>query len=165
MINKLILLLVTGLLFVPYTFAESERLPKPSNLPIEVTAKQLEAHRQQRQAVFSGEVVAKQGDMTLYCDRLVVYSLPDQDEVERLEAIGNVRVVQIDRTATAQRAIYYQLVGKLVLFGDAKVHQGPNLVSGEEITVFIREERSLVKSGDSGRVKAVLFPEKKQDKQ
>ncbi|NOY13107.1 MAG: lipopolysaccharide transport periplasmic protein LptA [Deltaproteobacteria bacterium] len=161
--NRPVQLLLLGLLlYASAAVAQSAALPQPAALPIEVTAQQLEADQQQRQAIFSGKVVAKQGDITLYCDRLVVYSLPKQDQVDRLEASGNVRVIQLDRTATADRAVYRQRQGTLVLYGHAKVHQGQNLVSGDEITVYLRENRSVVKSGDGRRVKAVLFPAKPQ---
>ena len=140
----------------------AQQLPQPSALPIEVTAQKLEADQVKRQAVFTGEGVAKQGDMTLYSDKLVVYSRPDADQVDRLEASGNVRVIQLDRTATADRAVYRQQQETLVLYGNAEVHQGQNQVTGDEITVYLQENRSVVKSGDSGRVKAVLFPRKTQ---
>lgn len=161
--KRLVLLLLLSVMFCATSVAvDSEPLPKPSALPIEVTAQQLDADQGQRQATFSGEVVAKQGDMTLYCDKLVVYSLPDQEQVDRLEAFGQVRVVQLDRTATADRAVYRQLQGTLVLYGNAEVNQEQNKVAGDEITVYLRENRSVVKGGKSGRVKAVLFPKQKQ---
>ncbi len=161
--KRLILLLLIGLLTIaPLLFAAEAQLPKPAELPVEVTASKLEALQQQRQAIFSGEVVAKQGDITLYSDKLIVFLLPDQDQVERMEATGKVRVIQLDRTATADRAVYHQQQGTLLLYGNAKVHQGQNEISGEEIIVYLQEDRSVVKSGDTGRVKAILFPKQEQ---
>lgn len=161
--NRPVLLLLAGILTVSSVlFAAEEQLPKPANLPVEVTARQLEASQQERRAIFTGDVIAKQGDMTLYCEKLVVYSLPEEDAIDRLEAFGAVRVVQLDRTATADRAVYRQQKGTLVLLGNAKVHQGQNLVAGEEITVFLQEDRSVVKSSETGRVRAVLFPKQEQ---
>lgn len=161
--NRSILVLLAVLLFLAVAaHAEQDELPQPSELPIEVSAQRLEALRDQRQAIFTGDVIAKQGDLTLYCEKLVVYSLPEEDKVDRLEASGGVRVVQLDRTATAERAVYRRADSTLVLMGNAQVHQGQNQVSGDEITVFLLENRSLVKSHDSGRVRAVLFPEQKK---
>ncbi|HEY5674955.1 MAG TPA: lipopolysaccharide transport periplasmic protein LptA [Malonomonas sp.] len=163
---RLVWLVVIVVLFFPFTgFSADEQLPKPSSLPVEVTARNLEALKLQRQVIFTGEVVAKQGDITLYCDKLTVFSLPEADQVERMEAFGNVRVVQLDRTATAEQAIYRQQAGTLVLIGNAKVHQGQNQVAGDEITVYLQEDRSVVKSKETGRVRAVLFPEQKKGKQ
>jgi lipopolysaccharide export system protein LptA len=161
----LVLLIITVCWFAAPSFAADERLPQPVNLPVEVTARHLEARQQQRQVIFTGEVVAKQGGITLYCDKLTVFSLPEEDQIERMEAFGNVRVVQLDRTATAEQAIYHQQAGTLVLIGNAKVHQGQNLVTGDEITIYLQEDRSVVKSNQTGRVRALLYPEKKKAQQ
>ncbi|SHI78139.1 lipopolysaccharide export system protein LptA [Malonomonas rubra DSM 5091] len=163
--NKLSLFICCSLLLWLSGFSFAAELPKPSSLPIEVTANQLEADQQKRQAIFTGDVVAKQGDVTLYGDKMVVYQLDGQEQVDRLEVFGHVRVVQLDRTATAERAVYRQVAETLTLYGNAEVHQGQNRVAGDEIIVYLRENRSLVKSGDSGRVKAILFPQQKQEQQ
>ncbi|WP_303720411.1 lipopolysaccharide transport periplasmic protein LptA [Malonomonas rubra] len=161
--RNVLLLLLCILLSLSDIVAAEEKQSKPSSLPIEITAQQLDADRPARKATFSGEVIAKQGDITLYSDKLVVYSLPEDDQIDRLEAFGNVRVLQLDRTAVADRAIYRQVEGKLVLYGNAEVHQGQNQVTGDEIVVYLQENRSIVKSGENGRVKAVLFPKKEQE--
>jgi len=159
-VNKLIqLTLGLLLLAVGTTHAAGTPAVPAVQQTIEVTAQQLEALQQQGQAIFSGEVIAKQGELTLYCDKLVIYSLVGQQKVDRLEAFGKVRVVQLDRTATADKVIYRQQQGTLMLIGNAQLHQGQNQVAGEEITLFLEENRSIVKGGDGGRVKAVLFPE------
>lgn len=164
--NRLILLLLLGC-FTAFSSAAMDLQPGSTSEPIEVSARQLDADQQQNQATFSGEVVAKQGEITLYCDKLVVYALGDQGQVDRLEAFGEVRVVQLDRIATADRAVYRQAQGTLSLFGNARVHQGQSEVTGSEIIVYLEENRSLVKSGENGRVRAVFFPEqsKKQEKE
>lgn len=133
------------------------------NQPLEITAQQLEVLQQQRQSIFTGDVVAKQGDMTLYADKLIVFLHKDQDQIERLDAIGGVRVVQLDRIATAEKAVFHQVEEVLVLSGNAEVVQGKNKVSGDEITLYIKENRTLIKSSKKSRVKAVIVPEKKSE--
>ena len=103
--------------------------------------------------------------MTLYAEKLIVYFQKDQDQVERLEAIGAVRVTQLDRIATAEKAIFHQADETLVLIGNAEVTQGKNKVSGDEITIYLKENRTLIKSSEKGRVKATIVPEKKQEQQ
>lgn len=164
--SRLVLLVLGVLLFSAVAcLALDESLPQASNLPVEVTAQHLEARKQERQAIFTGDVVAKQGDLTLYCDTLTVFSLPEGEQIDRMEAAGHVRVVQLDRIATADLAIYRQQAGTLQLIGNANVHQGQNQVSGDEIIVYLQEDRSVVKSKETGRVRAVLFPEQKKDQQ
>jgi len=130
--------------------------------PIDITAAKLDVDEQAGTAVFTGQVVVKQGDMTVYAERLVVYRDQKSNQIIKIEASGGVRVVQQDRIGTAQQATFYQQEEKLVLVGNAKIKQGQNLVSGDEISLFLKENRSLVKSVEDGRVRAVFFPEQEQ---
>jgi len=150
---------------VPVVVAAEGKPELDRNQPIEITSQKLEVLQQQRQSIFTGDVVAKQGDMTLFAEKLIVFLHQDQNQVERLEAIGGVRVLQLDRIATAEKAIFYQLEEKLVLSGNAEVTQGKNEISGDEITLYLKENRTLITSSENNRVKAVIVPEKKQEKQ
>ncbi|WP_321369919.1 lipopolysaccharide transport periplasmic protein LptA [uncultured Desulfuromusa sp.] len=150
---------------VPQVFAAEVDGELDRNQPIVVTAQQLEVLQQQRQSVFTGEVVAKQGDMTLYAEKLIIIFQQDQDQVERMDAVGGVRVIQLDRVATAEKAVFRQAEETLVLVGSAEVTQGNNTVTGDEITVFLKENRTVIKSSEKNRVKATIVPEKSQEQQ
>ena len=149
---------------VSAVFAADTKTELDRNQPIEITAQQLEVLQQQRQSIFTGDVVAKQGDMTLYADKLMVFLHKDQDQIERLEALGGVKVLQLDRIATADKAVFHQVEEILVLIGNAEVTQGKNKISGDEITLYMKENRTLIKSSKQSRVKAVIVPEKKSEK-
>jgi lipopolysaccharide export system protein LptA len=133
--------------------------------PIEITSRRLEAWQDERKSVFTGDVVAKQGNMTLQADSLTVLFAAEQNEIEKLDAVGGVRLHQLERTATADRAVYRRQTGTLVLTGDAVVEQGGNRIAGEEITLFVEENRSLVKGSKQQRVKAFIVPNKVQEEQ
>lgn len=132
-----------------------------TNLPVEIQSQQLEIMQQENKSIFSGDVVATQGDMTLSADELSVF-FADENQIDRLEAVGHVRFSQLDRIATSEKAIYHQLTGVLLLVGNATVKQGGNLVSGEEITFYVKENRSVVKGSSQQRVKAVIVQEPKK---
>ena len=167
MILRWFLLVSLGVLFCfgSGAFAAETNPKLDRNQPIEITSQKLEVLQQQRQSIFTGEVVAKQGEMTLYAEKLIVYFQKDQDQVERLDAVGSVRVTQLDRIATAEKAVFHQAEETLVLIGNAEVTQGKNKVSGDEITLYLKENRTLIKSSEKGRVKATIVPEKKQEQQ
>ncbi|MDX2494199.1 MAG: lipopolysaccharide transport periplasmic protein LptA [Desulfuromusa sp.] len=167
MMGRWLLLVLLGIssCCVSVVFAAEVKPELDRNQPIEITSQKLEVLQQQRQSIFTGDVVAKQGDMTLFAEKLIVFLHQDQDQVERLEAIGGVRVLQLDRIATAEKAVFYQLEEKLVLSGNAEVTQGKNEISGDEITLYLKENRTLITSSENNRVKAVIIPEKKQEKQ
>ncbi len=160
------LLLLFGVLCccVSVAFAEEVTSGFDRNQPVEITAQQLEVLQLERQSIFTGDVVAVQGEMTLHADKLIVYLQEAQQQIDRLEAIGGVKFVQLDRVATADRAVFQQVDEVLILTGNAVVTQGGNSVSGDEITLFIQEDRTVVKGSKTNRVKAVIVPEKKKEK-
>jgi lipopolysaccharide export system protein LptA len=130
-----------------------------SRQPIEITSQQLEGLQQQRQTIFRGDVVAVQGDITLKTDLLTVYLQEHENQIDKMVATGSVRVEQLDRVATADEATYRRSDEVLILKGHAQVVQGANKVDGDEIVIYLQEDRTTVKSSENGRVKAVLIPE------
>ena len=74
--------------------------------PITIRSNELQADTKNRTATFIGKVVAKQGDITIFADRLVVRYAEQGGDVETVEAIGNVRIVQENRIGTAQHGVY-----------------------------------------------------------
>nr|WP_243688342.1 LptA/OstA family protein [Geotalea toluenoxydans] len=91
---------------------------------------------------------------------IIKYSEKDQD-VDSVEASGNVRVIQGDRQATAGHAVYDNKAGKIVFDVSPRVFQGDNVVSGRVITYFVEEQRSVVTGGGNGadaRVEAEIHP-------
>ncbi len=89
-----------------------------------------------------------------------VYLDEKGDRILRTVSTGNVRIVTKDcRTGTAQRAEYFDLDQRVVLIGNARVWQDDNVVSGDTITIYLSQDRSVVQGGKQERVKArVLFP-------
>ena len=127
--------------------------------PIDVTADSLSADSTRNIVTFEGNVVARQADITLYADRVQADYSREAGAIDRIEAVGNVRFVQEGREARAPRATFYNLEQRIVLTGGATLRQGQNTVQGETVTIFLRENRSVVTGGkDGGRVQAVINP-------
>ncbi|HOP40815.1 MAG TPA: lipopolysaccharide transport periplasmic protein LptA [Geobacteraceae bacterium] len=129
--------------------------------PIVIKSNELQADTIARIATFLGKVVAKQGDITIHTDKLVVRYAEKGGDVEKVEAFGNVRIVQENRIGTARYAVYFTKSGKIVLSGSPKVIQGKDMVSGNEITYFVNEEKSVVTGTSDARVEAVIYPKGK----
>lgn len=139
----------------------SERRPLVGDRsePVTVDADHLEAYQKEGLVVFTGNVVARQANSVQYADRVEVYLDPDGDRITRTVSTGSVRVVTRDcRTGTAQRGEYFDAEQRMVLIGDARVWQDDNVVTGERITIYLAEERSVVEGGKQERVKAVFHP-------
>lgn len=129
--------------------------------PIVIKSNELQADTKSRTATFLGKVVAKQGTITIHTDKLVVRYAEKGGDVEKVEAFGNVSIVQENRIGTAQHAVYFTKDGKIVLSGSPKVVQGKDMVSGSEITYFVNEEKSVVTGTSNTRVEAVIYPKGK----
>jgi len=126
---------------------------------IDVTADRVSADSVRNAVTFDGNVVAKQGDVTLYADRIQADYSREAGAIDRIEAEGNVRFVQEGREARSARATFHNLEQRIVLSGGATLRQGQNTVQGDALTIFLRENRSVVTGGkDGGRVKAVINP-------
>jgi lipopolysaccharide export system protein LptA len=127
--------------------------------PVTVDADHLENLQKEGLVVFTGNVVASQNSSTQYADRMEVYLDDKRDRIVRTVSTGNVRIITRDcRSGTAQRAEYYDAEQRVVLIGNARVWRDDNVVTGERITIFLAEDRSVVEGGQQERVKAVFYP-------
>lgn len=131
-----------------------------SNQPVTIKSNEMTADNKGKTAIFSGKVVAKQGDITIFSDRLIVNYSDKKGEVDKVEAIGNVRIIQLNRTGIASQAVYESREGRITLTGspNPKVMQGSDSVSGKIITFYVDDEKSVITSdGDpNSRVEAVI---------
>ncbi|WP_312525449.1 lipopolysaccharide transport periplasmic protein LptA [Paracoccus sp. (in: a-proteobacteria)] len=122
---------------------------------VEVNSEQLSVDQKTGHAVFSGNVVVGQGDMRLSADKVtVIYAQGPNRKIERLEARGNVTLVNGPDAAEAQAADYSVGSGKVLLTGDVILTQGPSVLAGEKVEVDLATGSAQV----SGRVRTVLQP-------
>ncbi|CAH2030703.1 lipopolysaccharide transport periplasmic protein LptA [Trichlorobacter ammonificans] len=160
-VDLLIRLLVAVLALLP-AFSASAAEPSGrtdrSQMPITVTADHLQADNKGKKAIFSGRVVSRQQDVTIYADRLEIYYGEQSEEVDRIIAVGNVRIVQSDRIGTGGHAVYETRAGRITLTVNPRVTRGNDSITGNVITYHIDDERSVVDGGGSGRVEAVIHP-------
>ena len=128
------------------------------NGPVIVDSDSLESIQKEGLSVFKGNVVAKQNNSVQYADRMEVYTDSKTDRIERVVSTGNVRIVTRDcRMGTASRTEYYDAEQRVVLIGNARVWKGNDIVTGERITIYLAEDRSLVEGGKQERVKAIFY--------
>jgi lipopolysaccharide export system protein LptA len=143
----------------------AEREKEDRSQPVTVDSDRMERFGKESLVIFSGNVVARQNSSVQYADRMEVYLDEKGDRILRTVSTGNVRIITKDcRTGTARRAEYYDLEQRVVLLGGARVWQDDNVVSGETITIYLSQDRSVVQAGTQERVKAVFFP-KEQNQQ
>jgi len=138
---------------------------KGSREPMVVTSDRMEADQLGSTVTFISDVTLKKETMTLTSDRLVVHYDPPSKSVREIEAVGNVVVRKEGRVALANKAVYYSREEKIVLTGEPRIIENENQLGGDRITLFMRDDRSIVEGGkvlfyqdkaDDGKQKPVL---------
>lgn len=138
------LLVLAFLILLTNVFAEEK---KESVEPIIITSQSLINDNRARTATFEGNVVAKRGESTLYANKMVVYYEDEQKggNIKMIEVIGNVKLVKGERTITSHKATYFPVPEEKVVFtGEPRATDGKNLLTGEKITYFMKDDRSLI---------------------
>lgn len=123
--------------------------------PLQVDARSLDARGAENRVVFEGDVVARQGELTLQADWVEVVVDPVTREIQAVKARGNVRVQKAEIVAAGREGTYDARTGVVVLTGEPKVWRERDVVAGEKITLFLAENRSVVEGA-----RAVIYPGK-----
>lgn len=171
------LLILTLSLTFPFTSLAEDSAHKKGKKadtgPMVIKSDSLEVDNKRKIVIFTGNVICKRDDLVIESQKMLVYyrsqptkqaSEKEQVEVDKIIATGKVKITQTDGSmAMAEKAIYYQKDEKVVLTGKPVVKQGNDFVEGSTITLFLKEERSIVESSEGRKVRAVIFPKEKKE--
>ena len=139
--------------------------------PISISSDRLETDDAAGVVHFIGAVVARQGSLTLTCDRMKVFYTPVGEEeaespplsgggreIDRVEGFSQVRMVDGNHLAVGDHALYLakSIPRRLVLTGNARVWQGRDSLTGHRITYFLDERRSVAERAPRERVRTVV---------
>lgn len=72
--------------------------------------------------------------------------------VNRIEAMGNVKIEKENGNATCRKAVYFSDDEKIILTGDPVAWEKGTRVSGRQITMYLAEDRSVVEGGSHVRI-------------
>ncbi|MEX1235815.1 MAG: LptA/OstA family protein [Roseovarius sp.] len=128
------------------------------DLPVEVTAENLDVNQNDGTAIFTGDVVVGQGEMRLSAPRVLVVYLADGSGIARLEASGGVTLVSGEDAAEATNADYDVQTGMIEMDGDVLLVQGPAALTADRMTVDTAAGTARM----NGQVSTVLQPEASQ---
>ena len=173
-------------------FADSLSLSSRHD-PIHISSRTLEFLYEEKRIIYRTDVVAVQGDVTIKSDLLTVTyedappstakekkaaseqrenrekseskeNVTAKQRLKEIIAEGQVEIISGDRHATGKKAVFDEGKRVVTLSGDAVMREGGNQVSGERVTVYLDEKRSVVDGGGSSRrVEMVLMPEQGGD--
>jgi lipopolysaccharide export system protein LptA len=137
--------------------------------PVKIRAATLELREKDKMATFTGDVYVLQGDTEMRCKQLVVFYEeetgtprtvkaadpgPGGDrQIRRIEAKGNVVVVQKDQNATGDAATFNMRENTVTLVGNVVVTRGTDVLRGQRLVVDLT---SGVSKMDQGRVEGLF---------
>ena len=121
--------------------------------PVNIQSDSLSLDYKQTTTTFIGHVHATQADGVLTSDKLVVKHGKDFNDVEKMTALGDVRISQGLRWCTSDQAVLNQRAHTVVLTGNPVCHDADDQIAGSKITVHLDSGKSEVEG-----VKALIFP-------
>jgi lipopolysaccharide export system protein LptA len=106
--------------------------------PIDVDAARIEIQDADNQAIFSGDVIIRQGKLTLKSDTVKVSYTNKAGagpEMQRLDARGNVVLISPSERATGNTGIY-DVSGRLItLVGNVTLDRGGSKLQGQRLVI------------------------------
>jgi lipopolysaccharide export system protein LptA len=142
--------------------------------PIKIDADRLDVFDKESRAVFSGNVVAVQGESTMNCSTLTVHyeqkraeggatpaaatDAPADNSIRKIDCNGPVTIVSSSQVATGDNATFDRIANKVVLMGNVALTDGPNVTRGERIVYDLNTGIANVETKPGGRVKALFVP-------
>jgi len=165
----------------------SKLLKAADNKPIDIVSDRLDAYQEKDLVQFSGNVIATQGERVIKSDVLMVFfkkkaenKKPESkkaetkeadtggaskaNDIDRIEAKGNVKITEKDRIVTGEQAIFYNDEQKIIVTGNPVMKEGNNVITGDRVVVLLDENRGVVEGAAGKRVTATIYPEESKGK-
>jgi lipopolysaccharide export system protein LptA len=141
-------LLLAGLAVGPAASQTSALKGHNSHAPVAWAADRIEVQDRANRVILSGNVVAKQGELTLSAGRITVaYSGGGGIDIHRMDASGGVTVRSPSETAKGQFGIY-DLDRKIItLIGGVSLVQKDANVNGGRLTIDLDTGRAVMDGG------------------
>lgn len=145
-----------------------------SKEPIKIDANKLDVFDKEGRAVFTGDVVAVQGESTMKCTVMTVFyeqrdqnggqaAAPaaqgaDDSAIKKIDCKGPVTIVSRTQVATGENATFDRGSNKIMLTGNATLSDGPNVTKGERVLYDINTGVANIETTPGGRVRALFVP-------
>jgi lipopolysaccharide export system protein LptA len=122
-----------------------------SKAPIDLSADRAEAQDRADRAIFAGNVVVKQGELTLRTARLTLaYASQNGIDINRIDASGGVTVTSPSETARGDFAVYDLDQGLITMVGNVRLDRGGSFLSGGRLTIDLDTGRAVMDGGLRG---------------
>jgi lipopolysaccharide export system protein LptA len=139
--------------------------------PIKIDADRLDVFDKEQRAVFTGSVVAVQGESTIKCSELTVLyeqqrgqarpapgASPGDGAIRRIDCKGPVTIVSRTQTATGDSAVFDRIANRIELIGNVALSEGQNVTTGQRAVYDLNTGVANVVDKPGGRVRALIVP-------
>lgn len=140
---------------------------------VNISSDNLEISLDSNIAHFSGNVTISQGDTKFHSDKVIIYynkgqnnssSIADK-KIDKIEAIGHVKLLAKDKQAYSNKAIYNFVDDKLEMYDNVKLIQNDSYLYGDMLTYNLKNGKAKISStGGTSKVKAVINTKSKKEK-
>jgi len=122
-----------------------------SKAPIDLSADRAEAQDRADRAIFAGNVVVRQGELTLRTTRLTLaYASQNGIDINRIDASGGVTVTSPSEIAKGDFAVYDLEDGLITMVGNVRLERGGSYLSGGRLTIDLDTGRAVMDAGLRG---------------
>ena len=123
-----------------------------THAPVDVSADRAEAQDRADRAVFAGNVVVRQGNLTLRTPRLTLaYSNQGSGlDIDRIDASGGVIVSSPSETARGDFAVYNPDDALITMVGNVRLERGGSHLTGARLTIDLDTGRAVMDGGLRG---------------
>jgi lipopolysaccharide export system protein LptA len=149
-----------------------------SKEPIKIDADRLDVFDRENKAVFTGSVVAVQGESTMRCTTLTVFYERGaggaaagtrgaagggaENAIKQIDCAGPVTVTSKDQVATGDNAVFDRVANKVIMTGNVALSQCQNVTRGDRIVYDLNSGVANIESTATatkpGRVQALFVP-------
>ena len=137
---------------------KSRKETKEDKIPINISANNVKYLNNGQQVVFSGNVVATKGDFSMTSNVLTAYLETPKKRIQRIEALGDVKIIYLTKYATCEKAEYIVPEGKVILTGNPVMKDGGNIITGDKIVYFIKTQQIFVQGSRKKRGEIEISP-------
>lgn len=122
-----------------------------SKAPIDVDAARLEAQDRADRAIFSGNVVVRQGTLTLRTARLTLaYANTNGIDINRIDASGGVVITSPSETVRGDFAVYDLNSRLITMVGNVRLERNGSFLNGGRLTLDLDTGRAVMDGGLRG---------------
>jgi lipopolysaccharide export system protein LptA len=144
--------LVVSLLWAAALNAQALKASPAATDMVDIEADRLDVHTTKGTATFKGNVRAVRTDVTLRADSITLNYDQNTRKVGLLVAEGAVSIQWRDKEASCNRVEYRLATEVMVLAGNVLITRGPERLSGQKVTLDLKNDTQVVEGG-AGRVR------------